>query len=178
MNNWNAISAFYKKYEKEIFSEPAYEWGLAAYMWDEVPGMIDMTPIEAWLWADLRGAGAVVYPQYPVGRYFVDFASPVAKVAIECDGAAFHKDKAKDHARDEELRALGWEVYRISGSDCRTEADEETGESGTARKFIDNICLRHGITRDARPYSEELVSASSLMGWVKASFAKDSAASA
>lgn len=35
-----------------------------------------MTPIERWLWADIRHADAVFYPQYPVGNFFVDFANP------------------------------------------------------------------------------------------------------
>lgn len=151
MNNWNTIRAFYKRHEAEIFSEPANEWGMAAYTWCEIPGMITMTPIEEWLWSDIRDADIVMYPQYPVGRFFVDFGNPVAKVAIECDGHAFHLDKARDGERDAQMEALGWRIYRISGSDCKTEYDEETGELGNARKFIDAICAKHPVKRSTEP---------------------------
>lgn len=69
MNNWNTIRAFYKRHEAEIFNEPANEWGMPAYTWCDVPGMLSMTPIEEWLWADIRAANVVMYPQYPVGRF-------------------------------------------------------------------------------------------------------------
>lgn len=151
MNNWNAIKAFYKRHDAEIFSEPSNEWGIPAYSWCDVPGLAVMTPIEEWLWADIRENNAVLYPQYPVGRFFVDFANPVAKVAIECDGAAFHLDKAKDAARDAELQAMGWTIYRITGKDCRTEFDDETREYGAGYLFIEGICQRHGISRNSQP---------------------------
>lgn len=76
------------------------------------------TPIEYALWQDIRCYGLDLWPQLPVGRFFVDFGNPVAKVAIECDGKQFHMDKAKDAARDQELEAMGWEVIRIPGWQC------------------------------------------------------------
>lgn len=77
------------------------------------------SPIEEQTWQAIRCFGkAPFYPQYPVGRYFVDFGNPHIKVAIECDGAKWHQDKEKDKNRDLELKKMGWKVYRISGSDC------------------------------------------------------------
>jgi very-short-patch-repair endonuclease len=128
-------------------------WAMDAYEWDN--GMLQMTPIEAWLWHDIRHHNVILYPQYPVGAVFVDFANPVAKVAIECDGAAYHLDKAKDQARDAKLRANGWEVYRITGRDCRTEYDEETGKLGAASEFIRQIAERHSIERHSLGRTEE-----------------------
>lgn len=81
------------------------------------------TPIEAAVWSDLRCAGLSMWPQFPVGRFFVDFGNPVARIAIECDGKAFH-DAQKDAARDLELARLGWKVLRIPGWRCKNEAPE------------------------------------------------------
>lgn len=78
------------------------------------------SPIEWDTWQVIRGDGRCpFYPQYPVGKYFVDFGNPYLKIAIECDGAEFHLDKEKDNKRDYELKQIGWTVYRIPGSDCR-----------------------------------------------------------
>lgn len=82
------------------------------------------TPIENSLWWDIRNNRLALWPQFPVGRYFVDFGNPVAKVAIECDGKDFHQDKAKDAARDADLAQLGWTVFRIPGWQCHGAAPE------------------------------------------------------
>lgn len=104
------------------------EAGLSSWMEGDPYQIADwaslFTPIEAWLWSDIRRAGLPLWPQLPVGRFFVDFGNPVKKIAVECDGAQFHKDKAKDAARDAELEAQGWTVHRIEGWQCRGEAPD------------------------------------------------------
>lgn len=75
------------------------------------------TPIEAAIWSDIRTYGLPFWPQFPVGKYFVDFADPVRRIALECDGAAYH-DPAKDARRDAALEKMGWTTYRIPGRDC------------------------------------------------------------
>ena len=120
------------------------------YSWESTG--LQMTPIEAWLWGDIRCVGSVLYPQYPVGGFFVDFGNPVAKVAVECDGHDFHLDKAKDDRRDAALRALGWTVYRFTGSECKEDTSEHYDDNGnlvikaseTYRRIAD-LTLRHGI---------------------------------
>lgn len=144
-NDWNAIRKFYADLNPMILSRPKNEWASDPYCWTEPRGMINFTPIESWLWSDIRQCGAVLWPQYPVMNFFVDFANPVAKVAIECDGAAYHTDKAKDDARDKRLTDAGWTVYRISGKHCRIEADEETCADSLPLLFIRRICNLHGI---------------------------------
>lgn len=153
-NDWNAIRAFYREAEPDILTAGRNEWGMDLYAWDEL-GIIYMTPIECWLWHDIRANDAVLYPQYPVSRYFVDFANPVAKVAIECDGAAYHTDTAKDARRDAELAQLGWSVYRAPGWLCRTDFNPETRELGQAFIFIRDICEQHGISRNSRVPADE-----------------------
>lgn len=145
MHNWQMIKEYYDLMNPKIFSEDRNEWGIDPYAWDT--GLITMTPIERWLWSDIRHADAVLYPQYPAHGFFLDFANPVAKVGIECDGRAFHLDKEKDAKRDAILQSHGWKVYRISGSDCMKDFDEEKMESSPSLKFIQDICERHGISR-------------------------------
>lgn len=75
------------------------------------------TPIEEYAWHAIRRERIPMYPQFPVGNYFIDFANPVLKVGLECDGKDWH-DEEKDRARDEKLSELGWEIYRVTGSEC------------------------------------------------------------
>lgn len=137
--HWNDIRRHYDKLHVLDFLPSVWACG-DGYGWS---GLITLTPIEQWLWSDIRHHGAVLYPQYPVGKYFVDFASPRLKVAIECDGAAFHRDREKDAFRQAQIEALGWTVYRISGADCRTQAEQDSPNPNTAGKFISDICATH-----------------------------------
>lgn len=143
MNNFDAIKQFYGMFNPQIMAAKKNEWGIDPYEWDQ--GLIQMTPIESWLWHDIRAVDAVFYPQYPVAGFFVDFANPRAKVAIECDGEAFHQDKEKDEARDKKLTDAGWTVYRITGKDCRSGVS--TDEPSLARAFIERISSNHNIKR-------------------------------
>lgn len=72
------------------------------------------------------------------------------EAAVECDGARWHVDAEKDADRQQQIEALGWSVYRITGRDCMTdaeEADDDLGRTvvraGAARRFIRNIAARH-----------------------------------
>lgn len=148
-NKWVSIRAHYKKHATAILAERRDEWAIDPYSWGDFDSaIIFLTPIEEWFWADARTADLILYPQYPVGGFFVDFANPVAKVAIECDGAAFHADKAKDLARDQELSRLGWTVYRITGADCRKDFDEVTMQPSGSASLCRRIGLLHGIKRN------------------------------
>lgn len=89
------------------------------------------TPIETQMWSAIRCFGkAPFYPQYPVGRYFLDFGNPSTKIGIECDGADYHTDVERDKRRDKWLAKNGWIIYRITGSDCVKE-EMETDEYST-----------------------------------------------
>lgn len=60
--------------------------------------------------------------QYPLGRYRADFAIPQLKLAIECDGQAWHSHpdkKASDQMRDAELAQHGWTTVRFSEVDLK-----------------------------------------------------------
>jgi very-short-patch-repair endonuclease len=142
-NRFAALREFYANANFEILSAREFEWGIDPY---EIDWLKVFTPIEFSLWQDIRQEGLVMYPQYPVAGYFLDFANPMAKVAIECDGAAYHLDKAKDAARDAKLRSIGWSVYRITGRDCKTDFDSETNAPGVARKLIRQIASQHRVS--------------------------------
>ena len=146
MNNWSAIVRFYAERHEDIMNCRSDEWALDPYEWD-VRGLLRMTPIEQALWSDMRDTGMVMYPQYPVDGVFVDFGNPKAKVAIECDGLAYHLDKEKDAARDARLNALGWHVYRFTGRECMSDFDEETMEPGIAKQLLRLICRAHPVSR-------------------------------
>lgn len=75
------------------------------------------TPIEDFVWEEIRYNGLPFFPQFPVGNYFADFADPVKKIVIECDGRDYH-NKANDCVRDASMCALGWVVFRIPGHVC------------------------------------------------------------
>jgi very-short-patch-repair endonuclease len=148
IDRWQSIRAFYEAWSSLIIAAPN-EWACAPYDW-ECAG-VHMTPIEIALWSDIRMEGGVFYPQYPVGRFLVDFANPGKKVVLECDGAAYHLDRAKDLARDEALRADGWAVYRFTGSECMRDAAEVDDAEGyrivmpPVRQRLRQIINSHGL---------------------------------
>ncbi|MFF3464968.1 AAA domain-containing protein [Streptomyces sp. NPDC002619] len=68
----------------------------------------------------LRAKGYRVRPQYPAGRYRIDLVveGGTQRLAVECDGDAFHTDENADAdaARQRELERVGWTFVRIRGS--------------------------------------------------------------
>src|SRR3990167_2781162 len=76
-----------------------------------------LTPIEYNVWDEMRHWGLLFYPQYPIGKYFVDFADPINKLIVEVDGKDFHQNKEKDDIRQKEIETLGWKVFRFSGTE-------------------------------------------------------------
>jgi very-short-patch-repair endonuclease len=111
---YQKIKEYYKEMEMDIINSKL-KWCYAyAFDW-----MSMFTPIEQDAWQAIRYYGRVpFYPQYPVDKYFLDFANPYLKIGIECDGKEFHQDKEKDLGRDTHLSKLGWIIYRVSGADC------------------------------------------------------------
>lgn len=126
-NSWAELKEHYAGAHKQIMSAPRHQYGIDPYAWDEGKGWVWMTPIESAIWSDIRNTGIVMYPQYPACGFFLDFANPLVKVAIECDGREFH-DRESDRRRDEKLEADGWRVFRLSGSECLK--DDEFDEDG------------------------------------------------
>lgn len=149
-NDWNRIRQHYAGAMDLILAEQPNEWAIDAYAWEDAG--IHMTPIEVWLWADIRQAGVVMYPQFPVAGFFVDFGNPRAKVAIECDGRDYHLDKQKDIARDRVLEGMGWTVYRLTGSECRQEFDDRYRIESPGQRLMQRIADNHRVQR-SRSYA-------------------------
>lgn len=149
-NKWNAIRQHYARYSERIQATPRNEWAMDPYMWDMGQHMIFMTPIEENFWADCRDADLILYPQYPACGYFIDFANPAAKVGVECDGRAYHTDKARDAHRQGVLERSGWTIYRIGGRECNEHWDEENGRPPSGRLLADRIGQEYGIKRRER----------------------------
>jgi REase_MTES_1575 len=149
--DWSRIARYYAKHNAVILAAGPNAWGLDPYQW-EFEGEIKLSPIERMFWFDVRACGVVLYPQYPVGRFFVDFANPAARVAVECDGAAYHQDPERDGERQAEIEAMGWLVLRIVGSDCYRDDSLRVDESGRStysgspgRDLLKAVCERRDI---------------------------------
>ncbi len=61
----------------------------------------------------------MIKTQFDLGPYRIDIAFPNVKMAIECDGRAYHSTPgqiAHDQRRDQYMAGLGWTVLRFTGS--------------------------------------------------------------
>jgi very-short-patch-repair endonuclease len=159
--DWNGIRRYYSKHRSAIVSAGPNHWGIDPYQWEFEAG-IKMTRIEWLFWSDIRSSGVVMYPQFPIGRYFADFANPCAHVAIECDGAAFHRDIERDAARQADIEDMGWRVFRICGSDCYRDdelTEDECGRSKFIRSpgwhLLRHICTEVHDIRVGRPLQQQ-----------------------
>lgn len=138
---WELIRETYKGKIDEIMSSGVN--GCSPYFldWESI-----FTPIEEYAWAAIRGVGfCPMYPQFPVKNYFIDFANPILKVGLECDGKDWH-DKEKDRERDMELASDGWEIYRVSGSECYMSLPSP--EQIQQRVSEDGVCFDYDFGHD------------------------------
>jgi very-short-patch-repair endonuclease len=83
------------------------------------------SPFEQSVYRQLHGMGYQLVPQYKVGGYYLDFAVVGAnrRVALECDGDAYHQDVAADLARQITLERCGWQFVRVRGSEYYRDPD-------------------------------------------------------
>ena len=105
----NIVRKYYKTFDKKIFVIHPRRFD------DDFSLMKYLTPIEKNVYEYIVYYSLPLYPQYPVGNYFIDFADPVRKIGVEVDGRAWHKDREKDDTRQKELESLGWKILRIRG---------------------------------------------------------------
>lgn len=128
---WAAIRSIHAILDRERINEPY------PVDWTRI-----FTPIERDAWHALRHYGVPMRPQYPVGKFFVDFANPVHRIALECDGKAWH-DARKDRARDQVCADLGWTVFRASGVECSRNWLAPFERYETKEEMVENraICM-------------------------------------
>ena len=112
---WTAIRGIYGIIGTDEYSPYPVDWTRI------------FTPIEKLAWNEIRYLSLPFYPQFPVGKYFADFADPKNLIAIECDGAAYH-NVDNDSLRNGFFSSQGWTVYRVSGADCNRVIDIQWDE--------------------------------------------------
>ena len=79
----------------------------------------DGTKEEALLWIELKARrldGFHFTRQFPIGRYFVDFACRSAALVVELDGSQ-HANSRSDLVRDETIRSSGFSILRFWNDD-------------------------------------------------------------
>lgn len=86
------------------------------------------TPEEAQLWQTLRAgrfAGFKFRRQHPLGRYFLDYYCPAARLAVELDGFehGLPRQQAHDAARGQFLAAEDIEEMRFWNHQWRSNRD-------------------------------------------------------
>jgi len=83
------------------------------------------SPFEQSVYRQLHGMGYDLIPQYKVGAYYLDFAvvGSQRRVALECDGDAYHQDVAADVSRQITLERCGWQFVRVRGSEYYRDPD-------------------------------------------------------
>src|SRR3954447_4113192 len=94
----NLVRRLYRELEPRILDAARSNSQICPYSvsWDD---FWRTSPPEFGAWWSIRSYGLPLYPQYPVGRWFVDFGDPYRKIALEVDGAEHHDIEA-DSQRD------------------------------------------------------------------------------
>ena len=62
--------------------------------------------------------------QYNINNKWVDFAIVNKKIAIECDGEYWHKDKIKEKKRDKQLEDEGWSILHFTGDEIKNDINK------------------------------------------------------
>ncbi len=80
------------------------------------------------LWNELRNRqlnGFKFVRQFPIGRYFADFACREVHLVVEVDGSQ-HSGSSYDRHRDEFMNRNGWAILRFWNGDVLTETEAVT----------------------------------------------------
>ena len=82
---------------------------------------------EVLLWQRLKGSpmGATFRKQHPIDPYVVDFYCAASTLIIEVDGEGHDRGERPkyDEARDDFLKAKGYQLVRISAREVLADAD-------------------------------------------------------
>jgi hypothetical protein len=86
------------------------------------------SPMERTVYYTFRQLHLLPTLQSPVGPFFLDFAFPDVRIAIEYDGSYHRQRRASDAARDSFVSQRGWTTYRIELADNKFFAIRKNGE--------------------------------------------------
>ena len=93
------------------------------------------------MWAALRGRrfeGLKFRRQFPIDRYFVDFACVALKLIVEPDGGQHADQIAYDEERTRVLGLCGWRVLRFWNNDVLETID------GVAQAIMQEVQIIRG----------------------------------
>jgi very-short-patch-repair endonuclease len=117
-DKWGFLRQVYMENIADITQEASQDvkrWAQVYYL--DWPSLF--SPIERTAWDSIRNLGHVVlYPQFPLFNYFIDFANPYLRIGLELDGQNYH-DPVKDKERDQMLAEYGWKIFRVTGSEAQ-----------------------------------------------------------
>ena len=117
VDKWGYFRQLYLENMPEIFELARKDICLWAGVYN-LDWVSFFSPIERIAWGSIRDYGGIVlYPQFPLFNYFIDFANPYLRIGLELDGKDYH-DPEKDEKRDQFLYEYGWIIYRVSGKEC------------------------------------------------------------
>lgn len=129
------------------FAMPELEKGVRLDVYEMLPFDFCqyMSPIEKLVWGEIRANGANLYPQVPCGPYFIDFADPYKRIAVEVDGKAWHKDYEKDLKRQKYIESHGYDHFlRWRGREVYADfEDHDYGDSAASFFHWFNILTRY-----------------------------------
>ncbi|MDR3354087.1 MAG: DUF559 domain-containing protein [Synergistaceae bacterium] len=119
------------------------------------------SPFEESVGKSLIAAGYSITQQYEVGAYRIDMVVSCGKkkVALECDGEAWHSSEYQirsDMERQAILERIGWQFIRIRGSEYYRDPDK-------TMQRVKNALLELGITPEHRSTEESHQSQSSAL---------------
>jgi very-short-patch-repair endonuclease len=150
MNKWDKIRLFYKQCAGELKKDwllskdgrvrmkmQCSEFDTSHFGFNFYK---EFSPAEDIAWDIIIRYRVFLLPQFPVKRYFVDFANPFLKIAIEIDGKQWHKDTEKDKDRQSDMEQDGWRFVRFSAIDTMT-SKEEAFENEFGISFEDGEML-------------------------------------
>lgn len=83
----------------------------------------------------LDGLGQKYTRQFPVDRFFTDFALPKRKIVIEVDGQYWHQNKKKDQERQNIIEQQGYTVLRFT--------DGQMKNQGAVRDELKRMLMNH-----------------------------------
>lgn len=91
-------------------------------LWTRLRDQYTESPLERAMARELFRQNISFVREHRISNIHVDFALLDHKIAIECDGWRYHKNRQeKDVARDAFLRRRGWRVLRFSGARIRAD---------------------------------------------------------
>lgn len=105
---------------KTRFTEELGAFGISLEVQKQF-GSFTESPIEDFMYQGMIAAGLDKHcrPQFEIGTKRVDFAFPIAKLVVECDGKKYHHTDGeqieRDQKRDIYLAKKGWQVLHFEG---------------------------------------------------------------